>query len=204
MNTKSLSTKVLSGLILVSVVFLAACSPLTGVTAVLVQPNSIEPTNIKADKYLSWEIGADDITAAREAAHYLAAVQRTSHEISTADIAAAREVAIALSQVNPTAVMDVDATEWVSGELDTNDIAAAREAAHYLAAAALVAGEMDAVDIASARQAVHYLEAAVLVSGELDNSDIAAARQAAQTLIGNTVAVGVDLENLAFQRLSAD
>ena len=191
MNTKTLS--IISSLILVSVVFLAACSPIGGAPIVLAQPDTVEGLSVtrseaaavdilEEDVLRSWEMDADDIAAAREVAHYLAAVERVSHEISTADISAARQAAHYLA-----------AARQVSGELDAGDIAAASEAAQTLSqtnaadsvdfdAAELVSGELDASDISAARQAAHYLAASRQVSGEMDVGDIASARKAADTL----------------------
>jgi len=76
MNTRTLSINLLSSLILVSVVFLAACSPIGGAPVVLTQPDLIEE-----DFSRDWEIDADDIAAAREAALYLSATVQASGEL---------------------------------------------------------------------------------------------------------------------------
>ena len=104
MNTKTLSTNLLSGLIMVSILFLSACSPFGGVPVVMAQPNYFEETSSR-----TWEIDVDDIAAAREAAETLsqnyAAIGvdfeemdlTRSWEIGLEDIAAAREAAEILS-----------------------------------------------------------------------------------------------------------
>jgi hypothetical protein len=201
MNTKTFTTTVISGLILVSLAILVACSPVAGVPA---QPNRENAANIKEETPLSWEIDADDIAAARAAAHYLVGVKRTSHEINSTDISAARDVARVLSQIAASGGMDYDFTELVSGELDTQDIAAAREAANDLVVFQQTRYEISSADISAARQAAHYLAAVMLVSGELDASDITAARQAAETLSSILLAGGPDLLDSAPQKMSSD
>ncbi len=115
MNTKNLSINLLCILILVSIVFLAACSPVSGAHVVLGQPDLIEE-----DTSRSWEMGADDIAAAREAA-------------------------LVLSQTYAAVVVDLEEEDTSrSWEIDADDIAAAREAALYLGANIQVSGELDA------------------------------------------------------------
>ena len=117
MNTKRLSITLLSGLILASIALLAACSPLGIAPLLLAQPHTIEKySDAKFDEYQgfgedalsrSWEIDADDIAAAREAAETLSQTYAVeveddlvrSWEISVDDIAAARIAAQTLSQI---------------------------------------------------------------------------------------------------------
>jgi hypothetical protein len=188
MNTKTLSTYLLSSLTLVSLVFLAACSP----PVALAQPNTVEV--FEEDTSRSWEMDADDIAAAREAAESLSQIYtadveylgeddfQRSWEIGVDDIAAAREAALALAQFSTVGEVDFDATELVSGELNASDISTARQAVHYLAATERVSHEINPVDISAARQAAYYLAAAERVSHEISLVDISDARQAAQTL----------------------
>ena len=152
MNTRTLSINLLSSLILVSVVFLAACSPIGGAPVVLTQPDLIEE-----DSSRGWEIDADDITAAREAALALSQTYTAvgvdlieedtsrSWEIDADDIAAAREAALVLSQTYTAVGEDLEEEDVLrSWEIDADDIAAAREAALYLAASEQVYAELDA------------------------------------------------------------
>ena len=159
MNTKAFPISLLSGLILLSLVTLAACSP----PVALAQPVTVEVVEEQASR--SWEISVDDIAAAREAAETLSQNSPDvgeypdsedllrSWEISTVDIAAARRAALALSQTNTVVEMEFDAADLVSGELDTSDIYAARQAAHYLEAAERINQEISAADISVARWA---------------------------------------------------
>ena len=179
MNTKTLSIILLSSLTLVSVVFLAACAPMGGASVVLAQPEFI-----KDDISRSWEIDADDIAAAREAALSLSQTYTAaradlegedvlrSWEIDADDIAAAHEAALSLSQTHTAAGVDLEGEAVLrSWEIDADDIAAASEAAlslsqAYTAArvdlegeAVLRSWEIDADDIAAAREAALYLAA---------------------------------------------
>jgi hypothetical protein len=185
MNTKTSSINLLSILILVSVVFFTGCAPIGGASVVLAQPELI-----KEDISRSWEIDADDIAAASEAALSLSqtytaagvgleeeAVLR-SWEIDADDIAAASEAALSLSQTYTAAGVGLEG-EYVlrSREIDANDIAAAHAAAlslsqTYTAARVDLEGEdflrsweIDADDIAAAREAALYLAATVGASG---------------------------------------
>ena len=63
-------------------------------------------------------------------------------EIGSDDIAAAREAALSLSQINAASEVDFDAAELLSGELDAFDISAARQAAQILNRI-IVAGGVD-------------------------------------------------------------
>ena len=244
MNTKSLPINLLSGLILLSGVFLTACSSIGGVPVALAQPETVaeipgtgfdleyhsgvdqitfyrsntaaEASLIEEDNLRTWEIGADDIAAARGAAATLSQTYTAvgadlveedvlrSWEIGADDIAAAREAAATLSQANALGEVDFDANGMVSGELDASDISAARQAAQTLAAAERVHHEISIADFSAARQTAQYLAAAAHVSGELDAGDISAARQAAQTLSYIFVAGEVGLKNPAFQRTAAE
>jgi 1,2-phenylacetyl-CoA epoxidase catalytic subunit len=124
-------------------------------------------------------LDASDISAARQAAHYLAAYRQVFGELDAADIADARQAAQYLSNITTANNVDFDAADLISGELDASDISAARQATHYLAAYRQVFGELDAADIADARQA-------------------------AQTLNHILVTGGGNLNNTAFQRTAAE
>ena len=192
MNTKKLSINLLCILILVSIVFLAACSPVSGAHVVLGQPDLIEE-----DTSRSWEMGAADIAAAREAAmvltqSYTAVVgdedALRSWEMDADDIAAAREAALALSQSYTAAGADpIEEDTSRSWEMDADDIAAAREAALALSQSYTAVGA-DLIEEDTSR------------SWEMDADDIAAAREAAQILSHIFVAGGVDHKNPVFQR----
>jgi hypothetical protein len=69
MNTRTLPTKLLSCLILASVIFLAACSVVGEAPVALAQSNLNEDHQSR-----SWEIDANDIAAGREAAETLTKV----------------------------------------------------------------------------------------------------------------------------------
>lgn len=84
MNTKTLTTTLMSSLIILSIIILAACSPTSSAPIVMAQADTAEkplltgPVGSQSygedDVVRSWEIDADDIAAAREAAQYLAEV----------------------------------------------------------------------------------------------------------------------------------
>jgi len=120
-----------------------------------------------------------DISAARQAAHYLSASRQVFGELDAADIADARQAAQYLSHIKSADNVDFDAADLVSGELDASDISAARQAAHYLSASRRVLGELDAVDIADARQAALTLNH-ILVTVEENLNNAAFQRTAAE------------------------
>ena len=95
------------------------------------QTNVVDEVDFDAAELVSGELDARDISAARQAAYYLAEVERVSHEISNAELSATRQVANYLA-----------AARQVSGELDAGDIAAARQAALTLSHI-FVAGGVD-------------------------------------------------------------
>jgi SLT domain-containing protein len=170
MNTKTLVTILTMGLILWSLVSLAGCS----IPVALAMPVNVD---VEDEYARSWEIDAEDISAAREAARVLAENYNAdseyleegflarSWEISAGDLEAAREAAEALSQSVVT--YSGDPYEYDSAriwEIDAEDFAAAREAAHTLSQL-FTAGEVGD-----------------MTSWEITIEDIQAARQAAETL----------------------
>jgi hypothetical protein len=153
MNTKTISTILLTSLILVSMFFLAACSPISRAPVAMAQSDKPPVTGLDR----SWEIDADDIAAARQAAealsHINAAVEvdygeddlLRSWEIDADDIAAARQAAEALSHINAAVEVDYGEDDLLrSWEIDADDIAAARQVAQYLATVGIVSLEPDA------------------------------------------------------------
>ena len=100
MNTKTLSTYVLSSLIIFSVIF-AACSA-SNKDFTMTQPDPVVEilgTDFDAADLVSGELDAGDISAARQAAHYLSASRRVLGELDTVDIADARQAAQYLSNI---------------------------------------------------------------------------------------------------------
>lgn len=179
MNTKTLSIVLLTSLILVGIVFQAACSSIDGASVVMAQQNSVEGIPAaEVDLFVegtsrSWEIDAGDLAAAREAVETLSRIYgivgvdveyddvMRSWEIDSDDLAAAREAAMALSQVSLASEVDFDAADLVSGELDADDISAARQAARCLAEKERISHEISIADILAARQAALYLSEAI-------------------------------------------
>ena len=130
MNTKSLSIQLLSSLILLSILFLAACSTVSSAPVVLAQSETIEKSLVTGSENTK-SYGEDDVVR--------------SWEINLDDIAAAREAALLLSQTFATAEVDYGEDDVVrSWEINLDDIAAAREAAQYLAATLKIALQQEA------------------------------------------------------------
>jgi hypothetical protein len=170
MNTKTLVTILTMGLILWSLVSLAGCS----IPVALAMPVNVD---VEDEYARSWEIDAEDISAAREAARVLAQNYNAdaeyleegflarSWEISADDLEAAREAVEALSQSFAAYSGDpYDYDSPRSWEIDSEDIAAAREAAQTLS------------------QLFAASEVGDMTGWEISIEDIQAARQAAETL----------------------
>jgi hypothetical protein len=174
MNTRTLPTKLLSFLILASVIFLAACSSIGEAPVALAQSNPNEEQQSR-----SWEIDANDIAAAREAAETLSKVFANndadygendfvrSWEIDISDIAAARQAAELLSRTFASSNVDYGDDGFVRIlEINAEDIAAARLAAEVLS------------EIYPGYQ-TEYEDGDVVRYWEIGPEDIAAARAAA-------------------------
>ena len=202
MNTKTLSTYLFPGLILVGALFLAACSPIGGAPVVLAQPDTVAEIPVTGFDY---EKAADNQTARWTAmAEFYEKNGMLTSDLDDGDILAyriadANEAALAFSKITGTAgnnlalsfvaseadLIEADTSRiW---EIDADDSEAASEAAETLSQIYAPVG-------------IDFEEEDVLRTWELDASDISAAREAAETLSQIYSANGVDFEEEDFLR----
>jgi hypothetical protein len=219
MNNKTLYIRILSNLIIVSIVFLAACSPISGVPLFLAEPDSIEKmasSGAEMVQDFSDNETAFSLNNPAVAADLNQADTVRSWEIDSTDIAAAREAAETLSQIYTTVIKDFGEDDVLrSWEIGPEDIAVAREAALALSrfnssgvmdfdATKLVAGELNSKDISAARQVAHYLSVINRVSYEISVDDISAARHVAHYLEAAARVSGeLDVSDIAAAREAA-
>ena len=88
---------------------------------ILSQVNAVDEVDFDAIDLITGELNASDISAARQAAHFLKTAEHVSDEINADDISAARQAANYLA-----------AAAQIDGEMDASDISAAHVAAEYL------------------------------------------------------------------------
>jgi len=149
MNTKTLSTGLLTSLTLLSVLFISACSSFnqapvakarsyTAEEIPVVDPDIVQPSDVEVDmddflKY--WEIGPGDLEAVRQAAQELSQSYNFDEEeflkyweIGPGDLEAVRQAAQELSQS-----YNFDEEDFLKyWEIGPGDLEAARKAAETL------------------------------------------------------------------------